>query len=207
MRGASERVDHSTAGAQIAVTRYGAVGKLLAYAIAGHHGGMPNGIDRPDTDKGGKRPLVERLAAVVPDCAAWATEIVLPAELAAPSLAFHPTVGAERVGFALAHHARMIFSCLTDADYLDTEAFYARAEGWAPDRGNFPTLHALAREIDAFMAGFTPDTPVRQTRAEILSAARAGSLLHPGLFALTVPTGGGKTLASLVWALAHARDY
>lgn len=106
VRGSTERVDHATAGAQVAVAEYGPMGKLLAYAITGHHGGMPNGVKRADRTDTGRPPLTERLAARVPDCSSWASEIVLPASLPAPLLAFHPTEGRNRVGFALSHQAR-----------------------------------------------------------------------------------------------------
>ncbi|CAM5330121.1 hypothetical protein FALB51S_01114 [Frigidibacter albus] len=101
----------------------------------------------------------------------------------------------------------MIFSCLVDADFRDTEAFYTRLEGREADR-DWPALRdllpGLRAAFDAHMAGFPAKTDLNLLRAEVLQHIRAQAALPPGLFTLTVPTGGGKTLASLGFALDHA---
>src|SRR5512145_1574843 len=68
-------VDHATAGAQLAVNNYGEKGRLLAYAIAGHHGGMPNGTGPDDGT------LDRRLVKRVGDYGAWTSSLILPADL------------------------------------------------------------------------------------------------------------------------------
>ncbi len=107
----------------------------------------------------------------------------------------------------------MIFSCLVDADFRDTEAFYARAQGSEVDR-DWPALSAsldgLIQRLGAYMArkqATAGDTLVNRLRREILSHMRGQSSRKPGLFTLTVPTGGGKTLASLAFALDHAKAH
>ncbi len=107
----------------------------------------------------------------------------------------------------------MIFSCLVDADFRDTETFYARAEGRRVDR-SWPHLPAI---IEALIAAFdrhmaekrkrAEATPVNTLRGEILAHVRARAVAERGLFTLTVPTGGGKTLASLAFALDHAKRH
>lgn len=105
---------------------------------------------------------------------------------------------------------RMIFSCLMDTDYRDTEAFCARPEGGPPDRewpGLPDVLPELTQAFAAKIPGFAPGTPLNRRRASILSQLRAQAGQAPGLFTLSVPTGGDKTLASIGFALDHARQH
>lgn len=110
-------------------------------------------------------------------------------------------------GFDLSVLGRMVFSCLVDADFRDTEAFYDRLEHRERDR-DWPSLAAILPDLrirfDAQMTGFPADTDLNQLRSEVLARIREGAAMSPGLFTLTVPTGGGKTLASLGFALDHA---
>src|SRR5690606_41222011 len=88
---------------------------------------------------------------------------------------------------------RMIFSCLVDADYLNTDAFYNQVEGHStPHNQAFPSLADLRRELNHYLSRFTADSPENQLRGEILAGVRERANLQPGLFSLTVPTGGGK---------------
>lgn len=200
LAGAAIRVDHSTRGGMVALERYGSLGHLLAYVIAGHHAGLANG------ESGDARTsLRERLQGVgVPDLIdSWTTEINLPRRLTNPKLQPHSW---ERSGFQFAFFTRMLFSCLVDADFLDTEAFFDRIEG-RPRTARAvksPDLQALLARLNTHLAKFCPDSPVNEIRAEILSHIRHQSVKEPGIFSLTVPTGGGKTLSSLAFALDHA---
>ena len=103
---------------------------------------------------------------------------------------------------------RMLFSCLVDADFLDTERFMS-PENFAL-RENSLSLKELKARFDSFMDKMSknaPSTEINKIRAEILSNCRQGAMKEPGLFSLTVPTGGGKTLASMGFALDHAIKY
>jgi CRISPR-associated endonuclease/helicase Cas3 len=193
-------VDHATAGAQLAERTYRPLGRLLAYAVAGHHGGMPNGSGVDDGT------LEQRLNRPIADYVNWSSEVVLPASLPPPRIKPRPVPDpTERMGFAFHLWVRMLFSALCDADFLDTEEFYAAAYGRDVTRGPAHTLGQLARQLDKHLSGFNADSEINRIRAEVLSVIRGQIRLEPGLFTLTVPTGGGKTLASLAWALGHAR--
>ncbi len=189
---------HSAAGALWAMQQLNRpkqpYGNILAYLIAGHHaglgdwnGGLSERLQRDDA----KQELKEALAANP-----------------APNILTHGDLVAKipggSAGFAL--WVRMLFSCLVDADFLDTEAHFdadkpARREG-------FPTLEQMRVVFDAHMiakANSAAPSTVNTLRADILRQCLEKAALPPGLFSLTVPTGGGKTLSSLAFALNHAQ--
>jgi len=194
LSGICARVDHSTAGAKHALRELKFFGPLLAYLIAGHHSGLANGSDATSAC------LEERLRKEVPSTSS------APASLLAPPLpAPRPPGSALTSGFALGFFLRMTFSALVDADWLDTEAFMSPAQATYRRHPPQPAIAALRDCLNAHLARFgSPDTPVRQARADVLAACRSAAQLPPGLFSLTVPTGGGKTLSSLAFAIEHA---
>lgn len=177
--------DHISAGVQAAL-RASPLGRLLAYAVAGHHGGMPDAGE-----------LAARTSAPAPyDPAA------LPP---LPALARPP---AQMAGQGAALFVRMVFSCLTDADFLATEAFY---------RPELPNLRGTPFDADMLLARLSatlddkmatvPDTDINRLRRRVLDDCRNKAQAPPGLFTLSVPTGGGKTLAAMAFALAHAKRW
>ncbi len=197
LEGDSGRVDHSTAGAIYAVEKLGLYGRILAYLISGHHAGLP---DWEKLEEGSGGSLRERLQQT--ELLEKARAIDVPAdvlEAETPSL----QIPGGKTGFAL--WVRMLFSCLVDADFLDTEAFMD--QGRAGLRGGHPDLENLRVKFDQHMDSFTkdtPDTPVNRLRADIRHQCRARAIDDPGIFSLTVPTGGGKTLSGMAFALDHA---
>jgi CRISPR-associated endonuclease/helicase Cas3 len=191
------RVDHSTAGAIHAVRQFGAHGRILAYLIAGHHTGLP---DWHSAETGGKA-LSIRLGAEQNHLLDRIPAQSIPQEiLAQPKPTTKPRGGVEGLHLWL----RMLFSCLVDADRLDTETFMDGA------RSAYGNIANLLADFDRHMAAFAAsadNTPVNVIRANILRQCREKASLAPGLFSLTVPTGGGKTLSGMAFALRHAMQH
>jgi CRISPR-associated endonuclease/helicase Cas3 len=173
--------------------------ELIAYAIAGHHAGLPDW-------RGEAGALKDRLEAFDPGVLdpIWKSEVAPEAGALLPQM----TGKFQRYsGFKFALLGRMLFSCLVDADFKDTEAFYNEREGRSADRAWVPLdeiLPSLQQKLHMKLASLSGDSDINHLRREILSHVRAHASEEPGLFTLTVPTGGGKTLASLAFALDHA---
>jgi len=212
LEGSPNKVEHATAGAKMAAEILPEpFYKLISYAIAGHHAGLANGINEGD----GRRTLEARLKQTFgkelcqPDNAAWRKELTLPdVSQLVPKIRPHPDQANH--GFQFAFLIRMIFSCLVDADFIDTDKFYKQLNGKTWLRGGYPELPELKQVFDAHLAEKTKNSSrskVNQLRQEILTTARERALLSPGLFTLTVPTGGGKTFSSMAFALDHALQH
>ncbi len=193
---ATGKVNHSSAGALHAVEKFGVLGRILAYLIAGHHAGLPDWykVDSPGQALGERLQECEHLkAALQADIPACILQGEQPVQM--------PIGGRE--GFAL--WLRMLFSALVDADFLDTEAFYDPNK--TELRGHYPDILTLKKAFDDHMERLTQnaaDTTVNKLRAKILADCRKTGCQQPGVFSLTVPTGGGKTLSSMAFALEHA---
>ncbi len=191
---ARARVDHSTAGALHAVEEFGIAGRLIAYIAAGHHAGLPDW----EADSSGRAALSQRLLNKEPLDASLAGHV--PTEIIAQKFPVEKPVGRDP-----AFWVRMLFSCVVDADFIDTEEFFEPEK--ARKRGEYPVLPKLLASFDAYMAqkqSKARDTVVNRIRAGILIRCIEKAKDAPGIFSLTVPTGGGKTLSSMAFALHHA---
>lgn len=196
------RVDHSTAGAVHAVNELGdAAGRLLAYLIAGHHAGLPDW-------NGDNSSLHQRLTAGRE--AGFLDEALARKPPEAILRGSPPTSRPKGVPADFHLWIRMLFSCLVDADFLDTEA-YMNSEK-SDTRGAYSRIDDLLSRLDTHTADLSKKastTPVNQIRSAVLRQCveRAGEKSTSGIFSLTVPTGGGKTLSSLAFALHHAAKH
>lgn len=190
----SGKIDHSSAGAQHAVKTSPIVGHLLGYLIAGHHSGLLDGTSNNSCQ-------ASRLVKIdLPD---WGNA---PNELTSETVPALPSF-LQGDAFSLALFTRMVFSSLVDADFLATEAFMNATQ--AQNRNLVPEnpLAAICQLIDERIDRFGPPSPgdvVNIQRKAVVNDCRASAADVPGIFSLTVPTGGGKTLSSLSFALRHA---
>ena len=199
------KIDHSTAGAK-EMAQLGSAGVVLAFCIAGHHGGIPNRGTRADT--AAMSTLIGRLKKVVPDWHAYREEHPVPL---LPTSSLLPKVAC--VPFLVMLYTRMLFSCLVDGDFLDTEHFMSDG---AVDRDGFPSIRELLERLEKSIAErfFAPRSaeeqkqmskPLNRKRIELLrEAIAAGKEARGNLYRMNIPTGGGKTISSLAFALHYA---
>ena len=190
------KVDHATYGAYECFMRRQLA---AAFAAMGHHGHLTDGGGKGDTSDAGTffgRIKRAKSGALDPD-PVWRQEISLP-EAVIPAWANDRLEGM--------FFTRMLFSCLVDADYLDTEAFM---DGHTRRMYDGPDIDALWSRLGGYISGwFPPKGELNAQRCAILERCISeGKTKRPGIFTLTVPTGGGKTVASLAFALAHARAH
>ena len=195
------RVNHSSAGAAFAEEIFGPIiGAVNAYLAAGHHAGLPDFYP----SNTGRAALKIRLAEGKENL----SHIRYIAEEFGKQLRceIKPPTFVKPDNFHL--WVRMLFSCLVDADFLDTEDFMNQDQ--PKDRGGYPTLAELKPLFDSHMQKMVREatnTPVNAARQEVLAACKDAAKLEPGFFSLTVPTGGGKTLSAMAFAFDHAVRY
>ena len=176
---------------------------LLPFAIDGHHTGMP-----AFTSDEFKRSLRNSMKdfhdsnGVVLETGNEESVDELLVRASNDAISLDPFPSASEMSFASALRTRMLFSCLVDADFLDTENHFDS------ERAKSRSVPSLAEEtafeaVMKFLHGLPTDGQVNQVRQQLLTDCLAAAEMQPGLFSLTAPTGSGKTLASLAFALKH----
>ena len=190
------KIDHKGAGAKLALQQNL---EPLALLIQGHHGGLME----------------------LKDCLGWvkekdsnpATENAIQyARQAMPQL--EPKTQIKPPPWVNNKHRaemwlRMLFSALVDADYLDTEAHFNQRQ--APQRGSSVDLEQLwqrfLKQHQENIQSQVPNGTVNKVRSEVFEACLDAAEQPPGIFKLAVPTGGGKTLSAMGFALRHASKH
>lgn len=184
---------HAYVGGVLAKEMYEQLFPILSYPIAGHHSGLDNYYS-----SNGSKGLKAKMEQVIPS----EVEKLISEELCIPSCFYHPTVS------EMTHVTRMLFSCLKDADCLNTEdfmnheTFVLRTRPKAPIAELLPLLENYLCKLSQQAC----DSDVNRIRKQIQCYCREKSTFEKGFYGLTVPTGGGKTLSSLLWAMLHAKE-
>jgi len=181
------------------------LGILPAYCVAGHHAGLPDWLEGVAPNGALKVRLSEEAKTLEePHVAEW----VRLYEQEWKACRFVPPWKWSDRNTDLALWIRMLYSCLTDADFLDTERFLDK--GKYLSRGKHPPISEFAttffEKLDEKQLA-APKTKVNLLRAKIRADAEQAAHQGTGLFSLTVPTGGGKTLSAMAFALRHAMKH
>jgi CRISPR-associated endonuclease/helicase Cas3 len=211
LRGSNKRVDHATAGAREITNLFPEppqkdFAELLSYCIAGHHSGLPDYGSRADVQTDGTL-LARREKKNIKNYDAYKTEVdtsllKLRPQQIKPARFRVDGKESVHIGFSISFLTRMLFSTLTDADWLETEHFVQDGQ---IRRGKHASIKMLNEEFNRFLQGFeNPKEEINKKRTETLHACIDKAKNNPGFFTLTVPTGGGKTFASMAFALNHA---
>lgn len=215
LRGSGVSVEHSGAGAALAQLRDRTNGLVLAFIIAGHHAGLANLIQ---SEPGLPTALKERLAnnkilikQLLP---------TMPPEInscAVPTLPCRFTLDRvledrkDEIRRTTEFWTRFVFSALVDADRLDTESFVNPSQSEL--RRQFSSIQELGETLDSFVAEKQDvsrnrgSTTVNDVRSTVLRQCQKAAESDPGFFSLTAPTGSGKTLSAMSFALRHAKKW
>jgi len=188
---------HASTGAVYAREKLGVIGKLLAYVIAGHHTGLPD-FEIDDAKGRALKEIISRDQSLLQE----ALREKIPETILGGG---HPVLSSFVTPDELHIWIRMLFSCLVDADFLDTERFMSPEK--ADNRGQDTSMKEMLSCFNKHMERFQKEQregSINSIRAKILEMCRVKANGKPGIYTMTVPTGGGKTLSSLAFALEHA---
>jgi len=215
LTGTERKIDHSTPGAHVALRRYGNNGIAAALAIQGHHGGLQSAdmtslktglrMDKPRSD--GRRyastDIPRLIARYEVDGGIWPP----------PGKSRLATMLQSKFWEEIMLEVRLLFSALVDADYLATAAHFDEGpEGYRvreggpaldPERG-LALLDAYLCKVRASAIARGASSDMLSLRNDLMRACLDAAALPAGLFTLTAPTGAGKTLAMMAFALKHA---
>ena len=226
-----KKIDHSTAGAQWVyreLRKFGAAqgigelfGQMLGLCIASHHGeGLIDCLDGEGNAVWKKRFEKEDELTHLAECEQNADEAVKQKarELAGENLIrsllnavkpiiSDPTINEKTKEFYLGCLTRFLFSCLIDADRINSSDFEREAQKEVRRLTEKPDWQSAIDKLEGKLAGFENRYPIDEIRRKISDGCLKRASDSQGIYTLTVPTGGGKTLASLRYALHHTQKH
>ena len=231
-QGLKGKVDHSTAGAQLIwneLSRQGKfgpiVGQLLSLCIASHHSGLIDcispGVAAPSIDKFTKRMgtreershFEEVQAKMDASIIARFHELIISPKLIDRikslilQIVQHDSGNELITRFKIGLLVRFLFSCLIDADRIDTADAEKPRAAKKRQHGDYIEWAILIERLEKRLGEFSNAEPIDKIRRNIADHCRDAAQRDKGIFTLSVPTGGGKTLASLRFALHHTREH
>lgn len=227
------KIDHSTAGAQWvyrALKKFGAkgqgelCGQILAVCIASHHSGLidcltldgGSGFKRRIENSDEKTHFEECTKSADPSILSQAESLSNEA-LVKEMLGLVKRIWKEKGledklldvsirEFYLGFYTRFLFSCLIDADRINSADFETPENALLRSEG-LPDWNVAIQRLEKKLASFSADSEVSKIRKEVSDRCLEKSSQAQGIYTLSVPTGGGKTLASLRYALHHAKKH
>ena len=232
-KGMKGKVDHSTAGAQLVwqeLANHGEIGRvtgqILSLCIASHHSGLIDCLSSDTRSFGEDRftkrikksddrtHLQEAIAKMDNTITVRFRELVNnPDVIKSIKESISKIMRREERGdkqiiqFKVGLLVRFLFSCLIDADRMNSADFEKPRAAKARRNGQYSEWKHLINRLDSQLSSFVVNEPIDKLRASISLHCRDKAENGKGIYTLTVPTGGGKTLASLRFALRHAEKH
>lgn len=200
--GENIRVEHSTCGALAVKERYpNAMGLMMEYCIAGHHSGIPDGGYKNDTPD--LSTLSGRMKRSFEDFSAYKDQLELPEINQNEFVAFlmqDCNRSVEMLVDKFAFLTRYSFSCLVDADSIDTARFCSGEK----EKTLTANFGKCLEKVNAKLNSFECTTSLQKTRAVLQQQAFDKTAADGEIFLMNMPTGSGKTLCSVKYALERA---